>query len=286
MRFYQLDVFADAPYSGNQLAVFPDAATLSTEQMAAIATEMNLSETTFVTNVDADGYDVRIFTPAEELPFAGHPTLGTAWLLRHLGATKGESVTQRSGAGPTGVTFQGDEIWLERTGVALGNVEAENPDAAVGLAAALGLKPDEIGLDAQGFGHPGSLRPGRSEAGLTFLLVPVRDLDSLGAAKIDADLIKEYSEFGAYCFTANGPGRIRSRGLFPGAGIVEDPGTGSAVACLGIYLTDLFGSVDLTVDQGVEMGRPCRILLKAVGSVVRVGGSCHLIFEGDLQQLP
>ena len=114
--FLQVDVFADSPYSGNPLAVFPEAGDLSAPQMQAIAREMNLSETSFVTSCGDDSYDVRIFTPEEELPFAGHPTLGTTWVLRRLGRVAGDVVDQRSPAGPTTVTIVDDILWLERGG--------------------------------------------------------------------------------------------------------------------------------------------------------------------------
>lgn len=99
VRYLVVDVFAREPLAGNALAVFPDAGSVAPVRMQRVAREMNLSEKTFITRVDADAYDVRIFTPAEELPFAGHPTLGTAWTLRHLGILPGDTVTQRSAAG-------------------------------------------------------------------------------------------------------------------------------------------------------------------------------------------
>src|SRR4051812_18437050 len=101
MDFVQVDVFAEGPFKGNPLAVFPDAGELSVEQMQAIAREMNLSETTFVTAIARESYDVRIFTPQEELPFAGHPTIGTTWVLKDLGFVGGENVRQRSPVGET-----------------------------------------------------------------------------------------------------------------------------------------------------------------------------------------
>src|SRR5437870_1889102 len=107
-RYLLVDVFARESLAGNALAVFPDPGSVDPARMQKIAREMNLSETTFVTAARDDGYDVRIFTPTEELPFAGHPTLGTAWVLRHLDVVTGERSIQRSAAGETSVTFEGD----------------------------------------------------------------------------------------------------------------------------------------------------------------------------------
>src|SRR5690349_3735712 len=115
-RYLIVDVFARHALAGNGLAVFPDPGTVDPERMQRIAREMNLSETTFVTAIREGGYDVRIFTPSEELPFAGHPTLGTAWTLKHIGALSGDRVVQRSDAGETPVTFDGRHVWLERGG--------------------------------------------------------------------------------------------------------------------------------------------------------------------------
>ena len=286
MRFFQLDVFAEGPYKGNPLAVYPDAADLSPEQMQAIAREMNLSETTFVTSVDDDGYDVRIFTPKEELPFAGHPTIGTAWLLAHLGTITGEATTQRSAAGATPLTLKDGVWWLERDGSAEPDLGDKNPDSSRDLAAALGLDQGEIGLQGREFGRPGQLKPAYSDAGLTQLMVPVKSVDALARCVPRNDLLKEAAGMGAYCITAERPGYIRARGFWPGVGVDEDPATGSACAALGIYLADRLGDVDLQVMQGVEMGRPSLMRMRASKGHVTIGGDCALIFEGTLQALP
>ena len=286
MRFFQLDVFADGPYKGNPLAVYPDAADLSPEQMQTIAREMNLSETAFVTSVDAGGYDVRIFTPTDELPFAGHPTIGTVWLLAHLGVIEGEAVTQRSAAGPTSLTLNGGVWWFERTGAADPDLGDKSPDSTSALAAALGLDQAEIGLQGREFGRPGQLKPAYSDAGLSQLMVPVKNVDALGRCAPRADLLKAAAGMGAYCVTAERPGYIRARGFWPGVGVEEDPATGSACAALGIYLADRLGDVDLQVMQGVEMGRPSVMRMRASRGHVSIGGDCALIFEGTLQALP
>jgi trans-2,3-dihydro-3-hydroxyanthranilate isomerase len=286
LKFLQVDVFAEGPYEGNPLAVFPDSGDLSTVQMQSIASEMNLSETTFVDSYERSSYELRIFTPQEELPFAGHPTIGTAWTLLHLGLISGPELVQRSAAGATKLTRDGDLLWLERTGEAEADSEDTNPGFAAQVATALGVERGEVGLEAREFGRSGRLRPAYSNAGVRQLMVPLKDLDVLGRCTPRAEGLARLGGLGAYCFTASKAGRLRARGFFPGAGVAEDPATGSAAAALGLYLADRMGSVDLEIAQGVEMGRPSRIHLRAGPGVVRVAGRCHLVLKGNLEELP
>ncbi|MGH2807672.1 MAG: PhzF family phenazine biosynthesis protein [Actinomycetota bacterium] len=286
MEFYQVDVFAEEPYVGNAAAVFPDAGELSKDQMQAIAREMNLSETAFVMRHDAESYDVRIFTPGAELPFAGHPTIGTAWVLRHLQLVTSERVTQRSAAGDTEVTARDGLLWFTRTGVAEADLVARDHSTTRRIAAALGLDEGDIGLEARELGRPGRLMPAFADAGLAHFLVPVKDLEALGRVNVRADLLAEFRGLGVYCFTATAAGAVRARGLFPLYGIDEDPGTGSAVAALGLYLIDRIEDIDLDVVQGVEIKRPCHIGMRARSGSVEVGGSAALVFTGQLESLP
>ena len=286
MEFVQVDVFTDTPYAGNALAVLPDAGSLSARAMQAIAAEMNLSETAFVTRASGDSYDVRIFTRAEELPFAGHPTLGTAWVLRRRGAISGDEVVQVSKAGETVVRLEGDQPWLERTGTTDRDVEDTDPAFARRVAAALGLETGDVGLEARELGRAGRLRPAPSDAGVEQLMVPLRDVATLGRCRPRADLLAALGTAGAYCFSAEGAGRLRSRGFFPAIGIEEDPGTGSAAAGLGLYLARRVGAIDFEVRQGVEMGRPCRIDVRARDGVVAIGGRVVEVLTGRLERLP
>lgn len=286
MRFFQLDVFAEGPYKGNPLAAFLDAGDLGVEQMQAIAREMNLSETSFVTNVDADGYDVRIFTPQEELPFAGHPTIGTAWLLAHLGMLSGDKTVQRSAAGETPLELRDGIWWLERTGSAGPDLHETKPTFVGALAKGLGLSDGDIGLDARELGRSGRLMPAFSDAGLSQLMVPVTGVDVLGRCSVSAGELMQAAEMGAYVVTAERPGYLRARGFWPGVGIAEDPATGSACAGLGIFLADRLGDIDLVVMQGVEMNRPSVMKVRAREGKVSIGGECALVFEGTLQALP
>ena len=288
MDFLQVDVFADGPFRGNPLAVFPDASDLDTRQMQTIAAEMNLSETAFVTACDVDSYSVRIFTPREELPFAGHPTLGTAWTLNHLGRLAVERVVQRSGAGDTEVTLSGDVVWFRRSGRATEDLRKTDPQIEQRIAAAIGLQPRDLGLEPREMGRSvNSLQPAVAEAGIKHLIVPVRDVAALGRCRPVARLLDDLSEaHGAYCFTAVAAGALRARGFFPALGIEEDPATGSAAACLGVYLTDRVGPIELEVQQGVEMGRPSRMQVKTEANSVEIGGTCELIFEASMKSVP
>jgi trans-2,3-dihydro-3-hydroxyanthranilate isomerase len=288
MEFTTVSVFTrDDPFTGgNPLAVIPDAGGLEPSQMQAIAQTFNLSETTFVTGGDASSYDVRIFTPREELPFAGHPTIGTAWTLRRLGRLEGDAFVQRSPAGETPVTMAGEMLQFERSGAASPDMAGTDERAHLKVARALRLDERDISQEAYELGRSGVLRPALSDAGLEHFMVPLRDLDALGRVEVDATALAEISPFGAYCFTAVGAGRLRARGLFPATGIDEDPATGSAAACLGVYLSDRLGPVDLEIDQGVEMGRPSRMKVWADATHVRVGGRCELLSSGRLERLP
>jgi trans-2,3-dihydro-3-hydroxyanthranilate isomerase len=283
--FLQVDVFAEAPFEGNPLAVFPDAGDLTARQMQRIAREMNLSESTFVTASDNDSYAARIFTPEEELAFAGHPTLGTAWVLNHAGKLTAEEVVQSVRSDRTPVTFDGDLVWAERSGTAQSDIEGDHPQAIGMIAAAVGLEPGDIGMEAREIGRSGRLRPAFASAGLEHLLVPVKDLSTLERAR-PAEVLRLGNALGAYCFAGEGAGRIRARGFFPGTGIPEDPGTGSAVAALGIYLADRVGSMDCEVHQGIEMNKPSRIHLRSHDEKVSFGGRCRLVFTGRLEELP
>jgi trans-2,3-dihydro-3-hydroxyanthranilate isomerase len=285
VEFLQVDVFAERPLEGNPLAVFPDAKDLTRGQMSLLAREMNLSETTFVQSTDVDSYELRIFTPAEELPFAGHPTIGTAWALKHAGVLTGDQVVQRSGVGETVVTFDGELVWFERPGTAEADLEDREMDVHSRLARALGITERDLGLEARELGRSGRLRPAHSNAGVGYLMVPLANVNALSKCRpVSADL-EAIAPRGVFCFTATQAGRVRARGFFSGVGIEEDPGTGSAAAGLGIYLADRLGSIEFEVLQGVEMARPSRMLVRAQPGTVRVGGHCRLALTGNVIEL-
>lgn len=286
LDFLQVDVFADRAYAGNPLAVFYDAPGLSDAQMQSIAREMNLSETTFVTSAAADSYRSRIFTPSEELPFAGHPTIGTTWVLRHLGMVTAERVVQHTSVGETPVVERDGILWLERPGAADPD-EGEDAYLNARVAEALGLEPSAVGADASVLGASGVLRPAFSNAGLRTLTVPLADVATLSACSPRPDLIAEVGDTGAYCYAPAGPGRVRARGFFPGVGVAEDPATGMAAAALGILLAERLGDIDFEIAQGVEMGRASRIFVRGRSAgTVEVGGRSELVLTGRVDVLP
>ena len=276
-RYVLVDVFTDEPLAGNQLAVFPEPGSVPTDLMQAIARELNLSETVFVQRVDAESYDVRIFTPASEMPFAGHPTVGTAWVLRnHEKTLSSDTVVQHSPAGETPITFTGELVGLERGGT----VGDEALDVAV-VARALGIDASLIGFDALDIGCEGAaLDPGYADAGVRQLMVPIRDPDALAGMVIPSpsDLFGD----GVYCFAPLGEGRIKTRFFAEGIGISEDPATGSAAAGLGLYIGARCGPSSFVILQGAEIGRPSAIAVEAEPGRVRVGGSVRLVGEGTL----
>ena len=282
--FTQVDVFAEAAYAGNPLAVFHDAGDLDARQMQAIARELNLSETSFVLSAERDSYETRIFTPVSELPFAGHPTIGTAWTLLEKGMVKGDKLTQRTRAGETHVSVDGDVLWIERTGSSEADLEDADPTVPADIARALGIDVSLVGLEARELGRPGRLRPAFADGGLRQLVVPVADLDTLRRCVPPVGM--KTSDWGAYCFAAVGAGRLEARGLWPGLGIAEDPATGSGAVNLGLYLADRLGDIELEIVQGAQIGRPSRILVEAQAGRVRVGGRCVQVLEGTLRTLP
>jgi trans-2,3-dihydro-3-hydroxyanthranilate isomerase len=279
-RFHIVDVFAESRYAGNTLAVVRDAADLDTEAMQAIAREFGFSETTFIVSDARAGADVRvrIFTPTFEMPFAGHPTLGTAWVVReHLLAGRSDGVTLALGVGPVPVAFEGELAWLTAPPIALG---ATLPAAEI--APIVGLAPDDL--------DP-ALPVQRANAGPSFVLVPVRRRDALARARLDVSRASELGT-GIYLFVrdAEDPAnQIRARMFFESAGPREDPATGSATACFGAYLLahGVYGAkLALRIEQGVEMGRPSLLHLSAQSGgeepVIRVGGRVIESARGEL----
>jgi trans-2,3-dihydro-3-hydroxyanthranilate isomerase len=274
-RYLVVDVFARAPLEGNGLAVYPDPGSVDPERMQRIAREMNLSETSFVTAIRPDGYDVRIFTPGQELPFAGHPTLGTAWTLGHIGAISGNRVVQRSEAGETPVTFEGPRAWLERGGTVGNDLREVGETCDV-----LEIGEGSVGFDAGSLGAgPAALRPAVADSGVPQLMLPLATVSVVAGLRAPPTLAHVQ---GVYCFAPLGPRRIKARFFAPDFGVSEDPATGSAAAGLGLYLGSRIGAIDFEIEQGAEIGRPSFISVRAEPGRVRVGGEVHLAAEGTL----
>lgn len=298
MRFYTADVFTDRIFGGNPLAVLPDARGLADGQMQAIAREFNLSETVFVLPPDDPAHTrkLRIFTPAQEIPFAGHPTVGSALVLAATGALElaGEStgIIFEERAGPVPVTVRaagGRPSFAQLTAPATPKLHpAPAPDA---IAALVSLTPAELRTDAG--------LPEFASCGFPFLIVELRDAAALGRARPDhavwRELLADAWAKEVYLVSrasADPAVDFQVRMFAPAAGIAEDPATGAAAAAFGGWLGLREALPDGTqryvIAQGIEMGRPSRLEIeveKHAGTVaaVRVGGGAVLVSEGTIE---
>jgi trans-2,3-dihydro-3-hydroxyanthranilate isomerase len=288
-RLYQLDVFTTKPFAGNPLAVVTDGDGLSVARMQAIAREMNLSETVFIqrpTNNRALAR-LRIFTTTAELPLAGHPVIGTWFLMGELGVVPAQEgsvhVLQQTGAGilPVEITFHnGRPVRVTMTQKPARFARPRVPRAA--LADTLGLRPADL--------DP-SLPLEYASTGIFNLMLPLAGRAALKRIRMNARALSLLlSERGvlAYCFALGGRGKAYARGMIPW-GLIEDPATGSAGGSLGAYLVRhgrLRRGEALTIVQGVEMGRPSQIHVEVSDErgrlVPRVSGSAVRIFEGHI----
>jgi trans-2,3-dihydro-3-hydroxyanthranilate isomerase len=275
-KFYITDVFAEGPYSGNQLATLLEASDISTEEMQKIALSFNFAETTFITGGDLQqGFDVRIFTPVTELPFAGHPTLGTSFLIRNeILKSDVNSLTLNLGVGEIPVSFADDgNIWMQQKTPKFGETVSRQAIA------------DELGLDID---HIDSDFPVQFvSTGLEFLLVPLTSYDALKKARvIQSTLASGYFVFCKGGYTSEQ--QLQARMFGAELGVVEDPATGSANGCLASYLVEheYLGEsqVDIAIGQGYEIGRPSQLYLKAVKANgeydIQVGGKVRVVAEG------
>jgi trans-2,3-dihydro-3-hydroxyanthranilate isomerase len=289
-RFVQVDVFTRRAFGGNQLAVLTEAEGLSDDQLQDIAREMNFSETTFVLppGDPSAAARVRIFTPAIELPFAGHPVVGTGYVLgveRNLAELRLELRVGTLGVRVEPGDGRAGAAWMEQP---VPRFRPAGADAAV-LAGLVGVAPEQVGPSPAEFGS----------AGNEFLYLPLRSLDAVRHAAGDGAAIRRF--FGAdhhhpaiYLFSleAESPGAVAHARMFSlvlGAGVHEDPATGSAAGPFGAYLVrhGLAGPGRLVVEQGYEMRRPSLLEIEvdaAGGQVeaVRVGGGVVRVAEGEL----
>ena len=297
-HFIQADVFTDRPFTGNPLAIFPEAEGLSSEEMQSIAKEMNLSETTFVlpaTDLKAQ-FRLRIFTPASELPLAGHPVVGTCFVLAERGTLSLEEGDNRihqeckAGVLPVDILVKGgrvDQVVMTQSPPRFFD---EYHDRKL-LADAVGLSEDQL--------LPEDLPAQVVSTAVPQLMVPARSLRHLD--KIELDLVamrKVLAATQSDCFMIftreciHDEGTVHARMFAPGLGVSEDPATGSASGALGAYLVrhGLVASEPTShvlVEQGYEMGRPSSIYVEVDSdengpSEVRVGGKAVEIAEGKL----
>src|SRR5947207_3098700 len=312
-RFTQLDVFTDRPFCGNPLAVFPNAEGLSDEQMQQIAREMNLSETVFVLPPEGDAAlrRLRIFTPTSELPFAGHPVVGTWYCLAGEGVVPlpengngSTTVEKECGIGVLPVEIEFEDGEPSRVVMTQGKFEIrgeiEDPHEQADIARALGLTRED--LDE-------SLPIQAVSTGNTMLLVPLRSLADLGHCRVNqplldeifarSEVLKGLNGTGCYAFTREtleiGEARAHAR-FFVGMNIGEDPATGSAAGPLGGYLVHhgatnvdpVDGVYKFVIEQGDFINRPSRIGLEVKGEPgkieeVRVSGSSVVVARGVLE---
>jgi trans-2,3-dihydro-3-hydroxyanthranilate isomerase len=300
LQFYTLDVFTETRFGGNPLAVVLGADDLPTGEMQRIAREFNLSETVFVESPGSDPtqFTLRIFTPTQELPFAGHPTVGTACLLAELGlAPQGSEVSfvlqEKVGPVPVRVQRAAQRAPFAQLSVAKLPEYGPPPPSRRILAGLLGLDVDDL-LESPG--------PRAVSCGVPFLLVPLRAPETLAGIEIDTAGWRAAFTAAPYCNWATqlfvyarshlgGDSDWQARMFAPELGVIEDPATGSAAAALaGALATESEvrdGPLSWALAQGVEMGRPSRLLLEADkrdGGVtaVRVGGHAVRVSSGML----
>ena len=295
--FYTADVFTGELFGGNQLAVLPDARGLTTEQMHGITREFNYSESTFVLPPDNPTHTrrVRIFTPGGEIPFAGHPTVGTAHVLAAIGEiplTGAEThVVLEEGVGPVPVMIRARDGKPDfaQLSVAMLPKVSPSPLSREALASILSLDANDL-LD-------GDYAPQGVSCGLPFLLVPLRDRKAVARSRLKLDAWeaslkgKQHEMVMVFAADAERPGSdMRARMYGPSVNVTEDPATGSACACLAGYLaarTPRDGTLRWVVEQGFEMGRPSILHIEADKSngkiaAIRVGGQTVLVSKGEL----
>lgn len=295
--FWRVDVFTERPLQGNPLAVFPRAMGLSREEMEGIAREMNLSETTFVfppTNPAAH-YRNRIFTPGGEIPFAGHPSLGTAYVAALEGLVpkpEGRSVIyQELEIGVLPLELLVENAHIRKVVMTQGEPSAGRRLTSVeGLAKALSVRSRDIGI--------GGLRPQVASTGIPSLQVPMRSLDAVEAIDYDMRALAKFlAKLGphhlAYVFTfetVDKAASVHARAFSPADGIREDPATGSAAGACGVYLAanGKLPSPTFVIEQGSEMRHASRIevTVEAEGKAaktVKVGGPVTPLIRGSLR---
>ncbi|ULA63456.1 MAG: Phenazine biosynthesis protein [Nitrospira sp.] len=302
LKFYQADVFTSEPFGGNPVAVFPDADGLSDGQLQQVAREMNLSETVFVfpPTDPAAVVRLRIFTPTQEIPFAGHPVIGTFYLLAQLGRIPLTGAVTRllyeCNIGLFPVELHGGGMQIEYVVMSQPKPEfldrVEDEKDFYKLALSLGL-PKYAVAEAK---SPIEV----VSTGLPVLILPIRTLTAVQSIRPDPSAITELCRrFGANgimvftTVTVEPDSTVHTRMFAPAIGILEDPATGSASGALGAYLVhhriiDVKPTTEIVAEQGYVIERPSRILIQVDSSdgviqAVKVGGECVMVVEGELK---
>jgi trans-2,3-dihydro-3-hydroxyanthranilate isomerase len=299
LPYYTLDVFTHETFGGNPLGVFPDAAHLPTALMQRIAGEMNLSETVFLgpPETSEGTARVRIFTPTVEIPFAGHPTVGSAiFLAGRLPASRVRDgradLVLEENIGPVTVVvrFEGGRPTFAQLTTAMLPEHRPSTHSRADLAAMVGLEASDV--------CPDGLPVEMVSCGLPYYVIPVRTVDAVRRASLDLSIWRRLlagtwaHHVYLVCLDAEGDGAdVRVRMFAPGSGVPEDPATGSAAAALGGYLSALDGrergTLSWVAEQGIEMGRPSLIYVEAdradgATTAIRVGGRAVPVSEGTM----
>lgn len=298
-KYYTADVFTDRAFGGNQLAVFPDARGIDSARMQAIAREFNFSETTFVLPPDDARHTrrVRIFTPGAEIPFAGHPTVGTAHVLAAIGdiPLTGEttSIVFEEGVGPVSVTVRskGRHPVFAQLSVAKLPEVGPPPPSEARLAAMLSLDVSDLAGN--------DMPPEAVSCGLPYLFIPLATREAVARSRLRVDLweesLRNYWTDDIFVFALDPElesSDVHARMFAPGFGVPEDPATGSACVALGGYLASRHprhdGMLRWVVEQGFEMGRPSILEVetdKRGGAItgIRVGGRTVMVSEGRMR---
>jgi trans-2,3-dihydro-3-hydroxyanthranilate isomerase len=275
-RYVVADVFTDTPLEGNQVAVFTDARAIPEDRLQRIAREMNLSETVFVYTPEADGHArIRIFTPSREMPFAGHPTLGTAFVLSTPLSLEEIRLETLRGVVPVRLEREDGRIVFGRMAQPLPTVEPY--DKAEELFEILGVEGSELPVEVY-------------DNGVKHLYVTLGSEDEVAALDPDLRRLGEQPELCFNCFAGEGT-KWKTRMFAPSSGVAEDPATGSAAGPLALHLARHgrigFGE-EIEIAQGVEVGRPSKLYARVEGSAdeverVEVGGSAVIVARGELK---
>lgn len=275
-RYVIVDVFTDRPLAGNQLAVFTDARGLDTETMQALAREINFSESTFVLTPENGGNaKIRIFTPLTELPFAGHPTLGTAFVLG--GPLQTNELRLETGRGIVLVRLEREDgrLVFGRMEQPIPSVQPYEPERE--LLAALGVGRSELPVELY-------------DNGMRHVYVALRSEEEVAGLRPDLARLELPPDLGINCFAGAG-GRWKTRMFAPGAGVAEDAATGSAAGPLALHLARhgriAFGD-EIEISQGTEIGRPSTLFARVEGTReqverVEVGGSAVIVARGEFR---
>jgi len=276
-RYVVADVFTDRPLAGNQLAVFTEARGLGDDEMQSLAREMNFSESVFVLPPESDGHVLmRIFTPAAEVPFAGHPTLGTAFALAGPLQVEEIRLETLSGVVPVALEREGDRIVFGRMKQPLPTWRPFEDEAK--LLAGLELERSELPVELY-------------DNGMHHVYVGLRSVEEVAALKPDLSAFSDApAVLGINCFAGEGS-RWKTRMFSPSGGFMEDPATGSAAGPLAVHLARHgqigFGE-EIEISQGAEVGRPSTLFARADGSAeqlerVEVGGSAVIVSRGEFR---